>query len=205
MTGWQHVHERPIVNSGDERLPDEMALLKLGRTGDASALERLLAPHEKPLKILCLGMLGHTDDAEDAVQETFYRALQNLSRFNGNAVFGTWLYRIAINVCLGWRRSRKPEQFLHDETMDSRSHTPSPETDVINRLGALSALSQLLPRHRAIILLRELEGRSIPEIAETMQWNEKKVRNELFKARRVLADWQRTEAEAVDKPQQGVK
>jgi RNA polymerase sigma-70 factor (ECF subfamily) len=205
MTGWQHIQERRIVNSGEERLPDEMALLKLGRAGDASALGRLLAPHEKPLKILCLGMLGHTDDAEDAVQETFYRALRSLSRFNGKASFGTWLYRIAINVCLGWRRSRKPEQILQDGMVDNFSHSPSPEADVISRLGALQALSQLLSRHRAIILLRELEGRSIPEIAETMQWNEKKVRNELFKARRALADWQQSEVEVADHPQQGVK
>src|SRR4051794_13519738 len=77
----------------------EAMLLKAGRGGDRAALEELLALHKHPLYALCRGMLGHADDAEDAVQETFLHALRALSTFRGDAAFRSWLFRIAINIC----------------------------------------------------------------------------------------------------------
>src|SRR5712691_76395 len=81
----------------------EAVLLRAGKAGDAAALERLLALHKRPLYALCRGMLGNADDADDAVQETFLRALRALAGFRGEAAFRSWLFRIAINVCLKWR------------------------------------------------------------------------------------------------------
>src|SRR5262245_46765636 len=87
----------------DERPAAEARLLAEARAGDQAALERLLEPQERALYVLCRGILGHPDDAEDAVQETFLRALRALSGFRGDAAFRTWLFRIAVRICLDWK------------------------------------------------------------------------------------------------------
>src|SRR5262249_26987473 len=89
---------------------DESELLRAGRAGDLAALDALLERPNRPLLGLCCGILGHADDAEDAVQETFLRALRGLAGFRGEAAFGTWLFRIAVNVCLRWKAGRHPEE-----------------------------------------------------------------------------------------------
>ena len=85
---------------------DEKRLLGAARTGDTAALERLLARHEPGLRALCRGVLNHAEDAEDAIQETFLRALRALPAFREQAGLRTWLFRIALNVCLENRRGR---------------------------------------------------------------------------------------------------
>src|SRR5437016_1468173 len=92
----------------------EAALLRAGQAGDRAALERLLAPHKGPLFALCYGILGDADDAEDAAQETFLRVLRGLARFRGDASFRTWLFRIAVNLCLNWKRDRRPTEPLDE-------------------------------------------------------------------------------------------
>src|SRR5687767_12428009 len=87
----------------DDR-PGERALLARARAGDTAAMEDLLKAHERPLFSLCCGILGNASEAEDAVQESFFRALRALHRFRGDSGFRTWLYRIALNVCLEWKR-----------------------------------------------------------------------------------------------------
>jgi RNA polymerase sigma-70 factor (ECF subfamily) len=179
----------------------EAALLRAGRAGDRAALERLVALHKSALYTLCRGILANADDAEDAAQETFLRALRALPRFRGEATFRTWLFRIAVNVCLQWKAAARREadsrssEPWDEESVPTSPDIASPERIALRHLQVMDALHSLLPRHRAILLLRELEGWSVPEIAAALRWNEKRVRNELYKARRALADWRRAAAE----------
>jgi RNA polymerase sigma-70 factor (ECF subfamily) len=183
------------VGESDERPATEPALLRAGRAGDRRALDQLLALHERALVALCHGILAHAEDAEDAAQETFLRALRALPRFRGDASFRTWLLRIAANVCLNWKRDHHPTEPWDEELACIPLHTASPEAIALQRLEVTEALSHLPPRHRAILLLRELEGWSLGEIAGVMGWNSKRVQNELYKARRALAEAQARDAE----------
>jgi RNA polymerase sigma-70 factor, ECF subfamily len=166
----------------------EAALLREGRAGDRAALEQLLSLHERALLALCHGILGHAEDAEDAAQETMLRALRALPRFRGEASFRTWLFRIAVNVCLNGKRDRRPTEPLEEER-SLTSLTASPEAIAMQRLRVVEALRELPPRHRAVFLLKVLEGWSVAEIAATMRWDRIRVQNELAKARRTLAEW----------------
>jgi RNA polymerase sigma-70 factor (ECF subfamily) len=177
-----------------ERSVAESQLLRAGQAGDRTALEQLLMPYERPLYALCRGILGHADDAEDAVQETFLRALRALSAFRGEAAVRTWLYRIAVNVCLDRKRAHQHAEPWDEELSPAVSPAGSPESIALRHLRLTEALGCLLPRQRVVLLLKELEGWSAGEIAAALRWNEKKVYNELYKARRVLADWQRRDA-----------
>jgi RNA polymerase sigma-70 factor, ECF subfamily len=169
----------------------ERALIQRGLTGDRSALDQLLGPHQQALVGLCYGILSHAQDAEDAVQETFLRALRALSSFRGEAAFRSWLFRIAINICSTKKRAQHwTEPWDEGESLHA-SDPPSPEAIALTRLQIDEALKKLLPRQRAILLLREWEGWSLAEIAETMGWNEVRVRNELYKTRRALIEARR--------------
>ena len=190
------LQEWRLVNDPNPPFTAEDDLLRAGRAGDLQALERLFAAYERPLYVLCRGTLGHRDDAEDAVQETFLRALRALPGFRGESSLRTWLYRIAIHVCLDWKRARRPTEPWQEEDMAQTPHAPSPETEVLRQIRMLQALQTLQPRHRLLVLLKEAEGWSIAEIAAALRWNEKRVQNELYKARRALAAWrQREDAE----------
>jgi RNA polymerase sigma-70 factor (ECF subfamily) len=193
ISGWRAAPQAAWTGDIEQAPGCEARLLTAALAGDATALERLLAPHERRLYVLCRGMLGHTQDAEDAVQETFLRALTALPRFRGDAPVRAWLFRIALNVCLEWKRSQRPI-----EPWDAADSLPadvdSPEEIVLRQMRVVEALQSLLPRHRAILLLKELEGWSLAEIAAALRWNTDRVKNELSRARRALADWRRRDA-----------
>ncbi len=171
-----------------ERVTADKELLAACRAGDRIALERLLAPHERPLYVLCLGILRHAEEAEDAVQETFLRALRGLGAFRGDASVRTWLQRIAVNVCLEWKRSRKAAVPLEiAETAASKD--PPLEDTAVGYIQALAALAVLTPSQRAAILLKDVEGWSVREIAEAMRCSAKRVENELYRGRLALGRW----------------
>jgi RNA polymerase sigma-70 factor (ECF subfamily) len=179
----------------------EAALLRAGQAGEPAALDQLLAPHERPLLALCRGILGHTEDAQDAAQETLFRALRALPRFRpGQASFRTWLFRIAVNVCLNWKRDRRSSEPWDEEHPGAGFEAASPETIALQRLQITEALGMLPPHHRAVLLLKVVEGWSVAEIAGAMGWNNKRVENELYRARRALAEWQARNADEGEEP-----
>jgi RNA polymerase sigma-70 factor (ECF subfamily) len=189
------LQEEWAVGSGEEGPAAEGALLEAGRAGDPAALEQLLALHKQSVYALCRGILGHAEDAEDAVQETFLRALRGLRRFRGDASFRTWLLRIAVNLCLDWKASRLRTAPWDEEQFERALAGPSPEAIALRQLRVTEALGSLLPRHRALILLKVREGWSVAEIAAALRWSEKRVDNELSKARRALVEWRRRHEE----------
>jgi RNA polymerase sigma-70 factor (ECF subfamily) len=189
VQGWTAVSE------GEGRPAAEAALLRAGRAGDRAALGQLLALHERALVAFCLGILGNLEDAEDAAQETFLRALQGLAGFRGEAGFRTWLFRIAVNLCLRWKAARRPTEPWDEERESTTSSSPPPEAIVLDRLRRMEALGSLPRRQRVIFLLKEWEGWSAVEIARVMGCNEMRVRNELSKARRTLVAWRRKDAD----------
>jgi RNA polymerase sigma-70 factor (ECF subfamily) len=145
----------------------------------------LLTPHERPLYTLCLGILRNRDDAEDAVQEAFLRALRAMPTFRGDSSVRTWLQRIAVNVCLDWKRARRDALPL--EAAERVVAGRPIENQVVDLVVALNALGTLSPHQRAALILKDVEGWRTDEIGAAMGWNSKKVENELYRARQGLA------------------
>jgi len=172
--------------------PDAI-LLRQGRDGDSESLERLLARHEPMLLSLCRGILGTREDAEDAVQEAFLRALRSLNAFRGDSSVKTWLYRITVNVCIEWKRT--PSKRYSHTTLELLQPEPSHESRSLQKLRIEEALNSLLPRHRAAIIMKEIHGMGVAEVGNAMGWNAIKTQNELYKARKFLLAWQREQDE----------
>jgi RNA polymerase sigma-70 factor (ECF subfamily) len=186
-----------VVGERDERRASEAALVRAAQAGDRGALEQLVALYKQPLFVLCYGILGHVQDAEDAVQETYLRVLRTLPDFRGDASFRTWLCRVAVNLCLDWKRAAtrsveiRTTEPWDEENPGNSIPTRSPEAIALDRLQVLEALRSLPPRHRALLLLKEREGWSLVEIAAALRWSPIRVKNELAKARRALVEWRR--------------
>ena len=180
-----------VKSAGD--FISEESLLLAAQAGDRVALDRLLSPHQPCLYSLCRGMLGQAEDAEDAVQETFYRAVRALHRFRPDARVQTWLFRIAVNVCLD--RKQAPSHSCSLDTSGVEYAAPfSVEESTLSRVQLDHALARLMPRHRAVFLLREEQGWSVPEIAQSLQCTQRRVNNDLYRARLTLKEWLQLEA-----------
>src|SRR4051812_19005370 len=135
-------------------------------------------------------MLRHAEDAEDAVQETFLRALRSLAGFRARAGLRTWLFRIAVNVCLEWKRRGASAAVPVDADLAAGTE-PSLEAAALDRLQLLQALQVLHPRQRAMLLLKELEGCTAAEIGAALRCSQRRVYHELEAAHAVLAAWRR--------------
>src|SRR5688572_29659347 len=171
-------------------------LLRAGRAGDHAALEALLARHQRPLYAFCRGVLRHREDAEDAVQETFLRALRGLQGLRSDASVRAWLTRIALNVCLEWKRSRNRGDAQLPDGEDHWAGESSPEGEALVHLYVTEALSVLHPRQRAVLLLKVLEEWTAAEIAAAMRCTQWQVYHEIRSAHHALAEWRRRSAKA---------
>jgi len=176
-----------ITPAKQEATEDE-TLLQRALAGQTLALERLLSPHQPALYALCRNMLGHAEDAEDAVQETYLRAIRALPQFRREANVHSWLFRIAINVCLNGKRTRGKTVPL-ELAPDRAVAQPSPETATLTQIEIDQALAVLSLRQRTVFLLREQQGWSVPEIAEALHCTHRRINNELYQTRRALAAW----------------
>jgi len=182
---------------------DEIGLLRAARSGSVAALEELFARHEPGLLALCRGVLNQAEDAEDAAQETFLRALRALPTFREEASLRTWLFRIALNVCLEWKRGRTAcPATVPLQDLSFSAAAPSPEARALSHLGIAEALATLAARPRAILLLKEWEGWSAPEIARALRCTQRRVYHELALAHRTLAAW-RARQQDDDQPTTG--
>ncbi|MBK8003420.1 MAG: RNA polymerase sigma factor [Gemmatimonadetes bacterium] len=136
----------------------------LAQSGDAQAFERLYRRHVNRVHTLVRRMLD--DDAEEVTQEVLIRAWRKLDTFRGEASFGTWLHRIAVNVALNHRtaRSRFRERFLPEPDEESASFPARPVSPA-QGLDFEGAIAALPPGARRVFVLHDVEGYRHEEIA----------------------------------------
>jgi RNA polymerase sigma-70 factor (ECF subfamily) len=140
---------------------------------------------------VALAVVHNQDDAIELAQETFVRAYENLAKFESRSSFSTWLYRIAANLAIDFWRREGRHVVLHGEDADNEiSRLASPEGDSFKELSRTElsqrlkkALGELTPEHRAVILLREVEGLSYDEISDALQCPRGTVMSRLHYAR----------------------
>ncbi len=169
------------------------ALLEAVRAGDRRALETLLERHESGVYRFGMKMCRQEEDAKDVLQETLLAAARHLPEFRGASSITTWLYTVARSFCIKKRRTSKfaPQQLesleaqgdLASEIADARR---GPEEDVAGRQlqRALDeAIGALEPMYREVLLLRDVEGLSAPEVAEIMGLSVEAVKSRLHRAR----------------------
>ena len=178
-----------------EDSPDDTSLVRDARRGDAQAFRSLVERYQRRVYQLALGMVKDPDEAMDITQETFVRVHRYLPSFKGDSSFFTWTYRIATNLCLDSARKRgvreRVEMDESDAEIEARMDPPSaalagPQRAALNaelKAKIDDALASLSENHRAILLLREVEGLSYEELAHALGIRKGTVMSRLFHAR----------------------
>ena len=145
---------------------------------------------------LAYRMTGSLADAEDMAQEAFIQAFRQLDGYRGEARFSSWLYRIAMNLCLNWQSRRQRREKLHSDWSEHQE-IAAPVEDKRTRL-VQEALMKLNPKQRAAVVLTTYDGLNHAEAARVLRCSETTVSWRLFAARaklkRLLTDAQRKEA-----------
>jgi len=177
---------------------DDLSLINRFKAGDISAFEEILLRHQDKIYNLCRRMLGNSHDAEDAAQDVFLKAYQNLNRFKPESSLHTWLFRIAVNTCIDYKRkpffeslfktSTEGDVFVIDRPADSPSPDRLYESKQIDDAIQL-ALSRLSAKLRVVIVLKEIEGLPYDKIAEVLDVSIGTVKSRISRAREELKEF----------------
>jgi RNA polymerase sigma-70 factor (ECF subfamily) len=178
--------------------------------GDVGAFDVLIDRYKHRLFVYIYNMIGHKEDTDDVLMDTFIKAYQNLHRFKGNSAFSTWLYRIAHNRALDFLRAQKTRKKVIDEgrglddcgngedelgvvnQSEDRSVAGNVSREVVNKElenKLNESLNKLSNNHRAVVIMYDIQGKSHAEIAQIMGCSEGTVRSRLHYAHLELQNY----------------
>src|SRR3984893_17332380 len=173
-------------------------LVRRAQANDKEAYEELITRHQQRVFAVAAGILRRHEDIEDIAQQVFVKAYFSLKRFDGRAAFSTWLHRITLNECWDLLCKKKVRPLLYESDLSEEqaqrvasSESEGAGPDIRQRLENRQRVERLLEgleeRDKLMLILKEVEGFSIEEIAEVLELNANTVKVRLFRARgRVL-------------------
>ena len=181
------------------RRDDDRELVRLAKSDDKEAFELLVRRHQSRVFAVAGGILRNKEDVEDVAQQVFVKAYFSLKRFDQRAAFSTWLYKITVNECWDVLRKRKVRPLLYESDLsEEQAHEyngfseKATVPDVSDRLEARERVEKLLvdldERDRLMLILKEVQGFSVEEIAEILEINSNTVKVRLFRARRRITE-----------------
>lgn len=196
--------ETPEANGTDSggtqkpETPDEELVLK-AQQGDIHAFDELIERYHGKIYGLTYNMTSNREDAEDLTQEVFVKAFQALPRFKGKSSFYTWLYRIAVNKTINYRKKRNKkramslDQFDNEIKLDDVYHDLTSKGSPLRNLSLSElqkklneAMQTLSEKHRTVVVLHDMQGVPHEEIAKMVGASVGTIRSRLFYARRQL-------------------
>lgn len=176
---------------------NERELIARLQKRDEAAFEELIRQYEKKVYSLCFRMCGNSEDAEEAAQDAFLALWRGIDRFRQESSLSTWIYRLATNACIDTLRRRKKQSgsvSLDDEELfvDAVDTSPQPQETVEHRETQKllqEGLSALPEEYRKVLILREIEGLSYTEIAESASIELGTVKSRISRGRSLLRNF----------------
>lgn len=175
---------------------DDRELVRRAQREDQEAFEELVRRHQHRVFAVAGGILRRREDVEDIAQQVFVKAYFSLKRFDQRAAFSTWLYKITVNECWDMLRKKKVRPLVYQADLSeeqARQVTAAEEKngggpDISDTLEARQRVERLLDgldeRDRLMLILKEVEGFAVEEIADVLDLNANTVKVRLFRARR---------------------
>lgn len=176
---------------------EDVAWIQEFKAGREQGFNRLVLKHQHRVYGLCLRLLAaDAGEAEDAAQEAFVRAYRGLGDFRMDAKFSSWMYRIAVNVCKNklasraWREGRRRRDLEAADAAEAAAPSPAQELDAKSRRARIEdAIARLPDEQRELVVLRDVEGRSYEEIAESTGLVAGTLKSRLNRGRAQLREW----------------
>jgi len=156
----------------------EKKLVSACRNGDKSAYAKLAKHYSGRIYAICIGMLRHRENAEDIAQQALLKALTNIKQLRDDEHFGSWIARIAKNLCIDFIRKQKRFFLIKRAAVSRNNPKEYPELQ--------AALAKLSEEHRLALMLFYFDGRSTKNIAETLEISEASAQTRISRARKQL-------------------
>jgi RNA polymerase sigma-70 factor, ECF subfamily len=177
-----------------QALPETDLMIEKVKGGDVAAFEELYKLYERSVYSLCLRLTKDILDAEDLTQEVFLQVHRKVNTFRGEATFGSWLYRVATNASMMYLRKRQhieelPLELLTDDVSPKqclRQSRFNTDSDPLERIALVRALSSLSTVRRNMIILHDIKGLTHAEVAEHLGVTANTSKSTLSRARRKL-------------------
>jgi RNA polymerase sigma-70 factor (ECF subfamily) len=181
----------------------ELELVRRAQAGETKAFDELVGRFRTRIFGMIYNMVHNEQDAWDLAQDSFLKAWKSIARFRGQSSFYTWIYRIVMNVTIDWLRKKQVrgagaefDDSIALKEIDPASRTvphadalPHERMERAEIRGRIDgAIAQLSPEHRAVVLMKEIEGMQYHEIAESLGCSIGTVMSRLFYARKKLQD-----------------
>jgi RNA polymerase sigma-70 factor (ECF subfamily) len=179
---------------------DDRELVRRAQGEDQEAFEELLRRHQHRVFAVAGGILRRREDVEDIAQQVFVKAYFSLKRFDQRAAFSTWLYKITVNECWDMLRKKKVRPLVYESDLSEEQAKQvlaaegknSSGPDISERLEARERVERLMEgldeRDRLMLILKEVEGFAVEEIAQVLDLNANTVKVRLFRARRRIVN-----------------
>lgn len=180
----------------------DWAVVQKVKDGNVGAFDQLVQKYREHIFSVIYNLTSNREDASDLTQDTFIKAFQAIGRFKGKSSFFTWLYRIAINTTMTFLKKQGRRRYINYENINEEASS----SEIVEKLtaknrsekGALvqelqeklnESLQKLSPKHRAVVILHEIEGLEHAEIAEITKTSVGTVRSRLHYAKQQLQSY----------------
>jgi len=182
----------------DHKTSDEAALVRRIQAGDELAFREIVERYQSKVFSIIYGILRNHNDAEDIAQQVFAKVYFSIKGFDFRSSVLTWVYKITVNECYDYLRKKKVRKLVYEsdfsqedaQRMEAAEPAVAQNSPVDQRLAnrdlALQLLSKVSPEDRNLILLKEVEGHSVEELAGMTGLNENTIKVKLFRTRQKL-------------------
>jgi len=182
----------------DYKNTEEAALIRRAQTADQLAFREIVERYQSKVFSIIYGILRNHNDAEDIAQQVFTKVYFSIKNFDFRSSLLTWIYKITVNECYDYLRKKKVRKLVYEsdfseedalrmENSDpARDQRPPVDVTLAQRDLAMKLLARLPEEERMLLLLKEVEGHSVEELAEMTGINENTIKVKLFRARQKL-------------------
>ena len=183
----------------DHHTGEEATLVRRVQAGDQAAFRDIVERYQAKVYSIIYGILRNPNDAEDIAQQAFTKAYFSIRSFDFRSSLLTWLYKITVNECYDYLRKKKVRKLVYESDFSEedarrlargepvRDPRPGADVTVAQRDLVVKLLARVPAEERNLLLLKEVEGHSVEELAEMTGINENTIKVKLFRARQKLA------------------
>jgi RNA polymerase sigma-70 factor (ECF subfamily) len=182
----------------DHKTSQEAQLIRRVQAGDEMAFREIVERYQSKIFSIIYGILRNHNDAEDIAQQVFTKVYFSVGNFDFRSSLLTWVYKITVNECYDYLRKKRVRKLVYESDFSQEDtqrmeasepavdQAPAVDERLANRELALKLLSKVSAEDRSLILLKEVEGHSVEELAGMTGLNENTIKVKLFRTRQKL-------------------